>query len=138
VNDAFVDVDGDVTGQYGQIDTISLRAPQAAAPGVPSDVPPGDYTVHLRFEEGTLDPRPLPVEIWVQALDPGEAPGAQSAPGPPPEPARTPSPTPTPSAAPRDDGADDGGDGGVLVAAGAGGLLAGLFGGMFARRGRRR
>ena len=35
VTDEFVDVDGDVSGQYGQIDTISLRAPQAAAPGDP-------------------------------------------------------------------------------------------------------
>ena len=128
-----------MTGQYGQIDTISLRAPQAAAPGIPSDVPPGDYDVHLRFEEGSLDPRPLPIEIWVQALDPGEAPGKESAPGPPPEPARTatPTPSPTPAATPRAEPAADG-DGGVLVAAGVGGLLAGLLGGLFTARGRRR
>ena len=99
----------------------------------------GYYDVHLRFEEGSLDPRPLPIEIWVQALDPGEAPGKESAPGPPPEPARTatPTPSPTPAATPRAEPAADG-DGGVLVAAGVGGLLAGLLGGLFTARGRRR
>jgi Ca-activated chloride channel family protein len=139
VKDRFVDVDGDVTGQYGQIDTISLRAPQAAAPGVPSDAQPGDYRVHLNFEEGTLDPRPLPIEIWVQALDPGEAPGKDSAPGPAPEPAGTPEPSATPAATPRSEaGGDDGGGGVVVAAVGGGGLLAGLLGGLLAGRRRRR
>jgi len=139
VDDVFVDVDGDTTGQYGQIDTISLRAPQATAPGVESDVLPGDYTMHLRFEEGTLDPRPLPIEIWVQALDPGEAPGEESAPGPAPEPAGTPEPSPTPGGAQRDEAAaDQGDDGGVVLAAGVGGILAGLLGGLVAGRRRRR
>jgi Ca-activated chloride channel homolog len=140
VTDKSVEVDGDVTGQFGQIDTISLRAPQAAAPGVPSDVPPGDYDVHLRFEEGTLGPRPLPIEIWVQALDPGEAPGKESAPGPAPEPAGTPQASATPAGTPRPEPAadDGGGDGGVLAVVGAGGLVAGLLGGLVAGRGRRR
>jgi len=139
VTDKSADVDGDTSGQYGQIDTISLRAPQTAAPGVPSDVPPGDYDVHLRFEEGTLDPRPLPIEIWVQALDPGEAPGKESAPGPEPEPAGTPRPAATPSATARPQpAADDDGGGAVLAIVGAGGLAAGLLGGLVAGRGRRR
>jgi Ca-activated chloride channel family protein len=140
VEDEFVDVDGDTSGKYGQIDTISLRAPQAAAPGVDGEVPPGDYSVHLRFEEGSLDPRPLPVEIWVQALDPGEAPGKEAAPGPEPEPAGTPQPSETPSATPAgEDGGDGdgGGDAGIVLAFGAGGVVAGLLGGLLAGRRRR-
>jgi Ca-activated chloride channel family protein len=140
VTNESVPVDGDTTGQFGQIDTISLRAPQAAAPGVPSDLRPGDFNVHMRLEEGSLDPRPVPVEIWVQALDAGEAPGEKSEPGPPPEPAGTLQPSATPAATPRGEpaAADDGSGADVVVAAGAGGILAGVLGGLVAGRRRRR
>ena len=118
----------------GNIIDLAMRSPQTAAPGIESEVPPGRWVVRVELGTGDLEPRPVPVEIGIQVLDPNEEAGQAKEPGETATPA--PSATATPSAAPKDD--DEGGGSGLaLVIPGLAGIAIGAAGGFFALRRRR-
>ena len=93
-----------------------------------AELPPGRYTFSVEIEDG-LETDAVPVEIGVQLLGPGEAPGLTRAAG---ElgPAATPTPTPS-SARPRRDRptppSADGVDVLVVVGIGVAGIAVGLL-----------
>jgi Ca-activated chloride channel family protein len=121
---------------FGELETLAVRTEdQIAAPGIESPLAPGRYTLRVAFD-GDLEGPPVPVELAVEALDPGQRPGRVRRPGRLPTQAK---PTPTPSAAPAG-GEEDGGGAGApaLAGIGGGGLLLGLVGGWLAARRRRR
>jgi Ca-activated chloride channel family protein len=125
-------LDYDFLGQYGNIEALAMRGKQTAAPGVPSDVPPGRWVVRVAIEPGSLEPRPVPVELAIQVLDPNEAPGTAVEPGrigsvPAPGASATPSATPKPP--PRESSSSA-----AVPVTGVIALLAGLFGGFTAMR----
>jgi len=125
-------LDYDFLGQYGNIEALAMRGKQTAAPGVPSDLPPGRWVVRVAIEPGSLEPRPVPVELAIQVLDPNEAPGTaveQGRIGSVP----TPAASATPSATPRPPSRGSSSSAAVPVT-GAIALLAGLFGGFTAMR----
>jgi Ca-activated chloride channel homolog len=124
----------DFLGQYGNIKAVAMRGKQTAAPGVPSDVPPGKWVVRVAIEPGSLEPREIPVELAIQVLDPNEAPGTAVQPGrigsvP------TPAPSATPSARPRPEPKSS--SSAAVPVTGVIALLAGMFGGFTAMRRRR-
>ena len=126
-------LDYDFLGQYGNIKALAMRGKQTAAPGVPSDVPPGRWVVRVAIEPGSLEPKPVPVELAIQALDPNEAPGTALQPGKlgavaTPAASATPSPTPAPASS---------SSSAAVPVTGVIALLAGLAGGFTAMRRRR-
>jgi Ca-activated chloride channel family protein len=126
-------LDYDFLGQYGNITALAMRGDQTAAPGVASESPPGRWIVRVAIEPGRLEPKPVPVELGVQVLDPNESPGTAVAPGKAgttPTPAASATPTPKPKAADESSSA-------VVPVTGVVTLLAGLFGGFMAARRRR-
>jgi len=127
-------LDYDFLGQYGNIIDLGMRSAQIAAPGVESEYRPGRWTVQLELETGSLEPKPIPVEVGIQVLDPNEPAGQALEPGETATPIPTPSATPSP--APADD--DGGSSGFALVIPGVAGLLIGAVGGFAAMRRRRR
>jgi Ca-activated chloride channel family protein len=126
-------LDYDFLGQFGNIIDLGMRSGQTAAPGIESEYPPGRWTVQLELETGSLEPKPIPVEVGIQVLDPNEPAGQALEPG------ETATPTPTPSATPSAAPADGGGSSGfALVVPGVAGLVIGAVGGFAAMRRRRR
>ena len=128
-------LDYDLLGQFGNVIDLGMRSAQTAAPGIQSEYRPGRWTVQLELETGSLEPKPIPVEVGIQVLDPNEPAGQALEPGASATP--TPSPSATPSAAPAD-GDDGGGSGVALVIPGVAGLVIGAAGGFVAMRRRRR
>jgi Ca-activated chloride channel homolog len=123
----------------GRTETLALRTGAAA---VDPEFPPGVYGVRLTFESEGVGDRTVPFELALEALEPDARPGLVREPGPEPEPPATATPSPEPEAertpAPGgDDGDEDGGSAPALGAAGVGGLLAGLAGGIAVARRRR-
>jgi hypothetical protein len=99
------------TSQHGRVLSQSNRTP-AVVGG--TAVPAGRYVLGVTVEAGSLDPLDIPLELAVQLLGPGEAPGLARTPGALPTP--TPTPTPSPTASPRAQatpgaGSGDGGGG---------------------------
>ncbi|HET8950864.1 MAG TPA: VWA domain-containing protein [Solirubrobacteraceae bacterium] len=128
-------LDYDFLGQFGNIIDLGMRSAQTAAPGIESEYRPGRWTVQLELETGSLEPKPIPVEVGIQVLDPNEPAGQALEPG------ETATPTPAASATPRATPAadDDGsGSGFALVIPGVAGLAVGAIGGFAATRRRRR
>jgi Ca-activated chloride channel family protein len=121
----------DFLGQYGNIKALAMRGEQTAAPGVPSDVPPGRWIVRVAVEPGDLEPKPIPVELGVQVLDPNELPGTAVEPGKVVQ-ASTPAPSATPKKTPAPARADSSSV--AVPVTGVVALLAGLFGGFTAMR----
>ena len=79
-------------GEGGRVRAQSLLMPDFAGA---AELPPGRYTFSVEIEDG-LDTDAVPVEIGVQLLEPGEAPGLHArrarwpgAPRPPRRPSRT-------------------------------------------------
>jgi Ca-activated chloride channel homolog len=127
-------LDYDFLGQYGNIKALAMRGKQTAAPGVPSEVPPGRWVVRVAIEPGSLEPKPVPVELAIQVLDPNEEPGTALEPGKigaVPTPAASPAPARTPAPA------EDSSSGAAVPVTGVVTLLLGLFGGFAAARRRR-
>jgi Ca-activated chloride channel homolog len=120
---------------FGRTQTLALRS---GAAGLDPGLAPGTYGVRLSLDSEGVGDRAVPFELAVEALDPDARPGLVRKPGPAPEPAAsaTPSATPEPTPAPAPEG-DGGGSAPALGAAGAGGLLAGLAGGLLMGRRRR-
>jgi hypothetical protein len=130
-------LDYDFLGQYGNIKAVAMRGKQTAAPGVPSGVRAGRWVVRVAIEPGSLEPKPVPVELAIQALDPNEPPGTAVQPGRiGAAPTATPSATPTPTAAPASSGGSSS-SGAAVPVTGLVALLAGLAGGFSAMRRRR-
>jgi hypothetical protein len=118
----------------GRAQTFSPRLDEPTSVG--GKWPPGRYTLRVdiaKHSTNTLDALDIPLEIAVQLLEPGEAPGMVRNNGALPSP--TPSPTAQPKATPTaasSGGGDSGGDGGsgpsasVVVIIGLIGLVVGL------------
>jgi Ca-activated chloride channel family protein len=114
----------------GRAKTFSPR--MAGAGGGTS--PPGRYVLQVEIAKGTntIDPNPIPLEIGVQLLKPGEDPGLVRGNGAIPVATPTPTPTPTPKATATvvSTGGSGGGGGGVsaplVLGVGLAGLLVGL------------
>jgi Ca-activated chloride channel family protein len=119
----------DFLGQYGNIKAVAMRGKQTAAPGVPSDVPPGRWVVRVAIEPGSLEPKEIPVELSVQALDPNEAPGTAVQPG---RIGAAATPAPRPGATPRPESSSS--SSAAVPVTGVIALLAGLAGGFTAMR----
>ena len=127
-------LDYDFLGQYGNIHAVAMRGRQTAAPGVPSNVPPGRWVVRVAIEPGSLEAKAVPVELALQTLDPNEEPGTALQPGRVGSvPTAAASATPSPSRAPSSSSSS----GVVVPVTGVVALLAGLFGGFAAARRRR-
>lgn len=100
---------GQAAGEDGRVVTSALRTPGPVGAS-------GRYLIHVRIADDGLDPLPLPIELGVQLLAPGAAPGLVRTPGGLPRASASPVarvPAPTASAAP--DGAADGAGGGGRV-----------------------
>ncbi len=115
---------GAAAGEGGRVRAQSLLMPDFAGAG---ELPPGRYTFSVEIEDG-LETDAVPVEIGVQLLGPGEAPGLTRAAGEV-GPAATPTPTPSPTTAP-DFAAPaeaDGVDVPVVAGIGVAGIAVGLI-----------
>jgi Ca-activated chloride channel homolog len=137
------EIDFDSSG-VGSRDTVAGRtethAMRTGAAAVDPDFPPAVYGVRLTFESEGVGDRTVPFELAVETLEPDARPGLVREPGPEPEPpaTATPSATPEPERTPAPSGdAGGGGSAPALGAAGVGGLLAGLAGGIVVARRRR-
>ena len=126
-------LDYDFLGQYGNITALAMRGEQTAAPGVASESPPGRWIVRVAIEPGSLESKPVPVELGVQVLDPNEQPGTAVEPG---KAGTTPTPAASATATPAPKSADESSSA-VVPITGVVTLLAGLFGGFTAARRRR-
>ena len=120
----------------GRAQTFSPRMDSAAG----SRLPPGRYVLQAEIAKGTntIDPIPIPLEIGIQLLKPGEDPGlVRQGGGIPAKPVATPTPKAT-AAAPADPSDDSSGGVSIPLVVGVG--LAGLALGLAAAAvlGRRR
>jgi Ca-activated chloride channel family protein len=78
---------GKDAGEGGRERSYGLRSEFAGADGVPA----GRYRLHVKIEDDGIDPEPVPLELGVQLLEPGEAPALVREAG-----RLTPDATPTP------------------------------------------
>jgi Ca-activated chloride channel family protein len=63
---------GKDAGQAGRVRSQGLKTPGFA---------PGRYRIHVKVEDEGMDPLPIPIELGVQLLKPGEPPGLVREPG---------------------------------------------------------
>jgi Ca-activated chloride channel family protein len=87
---------GKDAGEAGRERSQALRT---AGPAGAGDVASGRYVLHVKIADEGIDPLPVPLELGVQLLEPGEAPGLAREPGKV-VPDGTPAPTATPKATP--------------------------------------
>jgi Ca-activated chloride channel family protein len=131
-----VDSDSEVmygkdAGQAGRVRSQGLKS---AGFGGTADAPGGRYRIHVKIEDDGMDPLPIPLELGVQVLKPGEAPGLVREPGKlaVATPTARPHAKATATAAPRDSG------GGVawvfVIIVAAVGLMVGLAAAMLGGR----
>jgi Ca-activated chloride channel family protein len=69
---------GKDAGEAGRERSQALRT---AGPAGAGDVAPGRYVLHVKIADEGIDPLPVPLELGVQLLAPGEAPGLAREPG---------------------------------------------------------
>jgi Ca-activated chloride channel homolog len=98
VDPAGENVDRDAQVMYGrdagEAGRERSQALRTAGPAGAEDVPAGRYRLHVKIADEGIDPLPVPLELGVQLLKPGEAPGLVRAPGQvPPDGKPTPAPT---------------------------------------------
>ena len=81
---------GAAAGEAGRVRSHGFRTGFAGAEGVPA----GRYRLHVEIKDDGMDPQPIPLELGVQLLAPGQAPALVREPG-----KLAPAATPAPKAA---------------------------------------
>jgi Ca-activated chloride channel family protein len=89
---------GKAAGEAGRERSYGFRSGFAGT----EDAPVGRYRLHVKIDDDGMDPEPIPLELGVQILGPGQAPALVRAPGALATPTQTPNggkatATPTPS-----------------------------------------